>query len=63
MKIEYVWELSQTITAPPSQALDFIIYAARMHDLRMILALGNFWDAYSRPEDFLYWAYPRGGLH
>eukprot|EP00983_Pelagomonas_calceolata_P106666 1159258-Pelagomonas_calceolata.AAC.4 len=41
-----------------SQALDFIVYVAGMHNLKLILALGNFWNAYKAPEEFLYWANP-----
>jgi hypothetical protein len=29
------------------QALDFIIYAAQATGLKLILALGNFWDAFN----------------
>jgi hypothetical protein len=36
------------------------VYAAAKHKQRLILALGNFWDAYKAPEKFLYWANPYG---
>lgn len=35
---------SMCVIAP--QALDFIIYAAGQYNLRLVMALGNFWNAF-----------------
>jgi endo-1,4-beta-mannosidase len=43
------------------QALDFIVYCARVHGIRLILALGNFWHAYKSPEEFVDYAMGSGG--
>ncbi len=35
------------------QGLDLIISLARKHGLKLVLALGNFWEAYRSPEDWM----------
>ncbi len=36
--------------------LDFLVWAAKLRGIRLVLALGNFWNAYKAPEEFLAWA-------
>ncbi len=36
--------------------LDYIVASAGKRNLKLVLALGNLWNAYMAPEDFLKWA-------
>jgi hypothetical protein len=36
--------------------MDYVIWAAKRRGLMLTLTMGNFWNAYLGPEDFLMWA-------
>lgn len=36
--------------------MDYVIWAAKRRGLMLTLTMGNFWNAYRGPEDFLMWA-------
>jgi mannan endo-1,4-beta-mannosidase len=45
------------------QGLDYVVASAGRHGVRLVLCLGNFWDAYQvTPDNFLRWANPGGWL-
>lgn len=33
--------------------LDYVVWAAKVKGIKLVLALGNFWSAYKGPEEFL----------
>lgn len=36
--------------------MDYVIWAAKRRGLMLTLTMGNFWNAYRGPEDFVLWA-------
>jgi hypothetical protein len=36
--------------------MDYVIWAAKRRGLMLTLTMGNLWNAYRGPEDFLLWA-------
>lgn len=36
--------------------MDYVIWAAKRRGLMLTLTMGNFWNAYRGPEDFLLWS-------
>jgi mannan endo-1,4-beta-mannosidase len=58
-----VWAFNTRLPFGPGQYdeeqfkhLDYIVASAAKHDIKLVLALGNLWNAYMAPEDFLRWA-------
>lgn len=60
-RLTSLWSFCVPSFAASIQALDFIVYCAKLFDVKLILALGNFWDAYKGPEDFLWYAMGAAG--
>ncbi|KAL6759924.1 glycoside hydrolase superfamily [Haematococcus lacustris] len=68
MRVVRTWGFNSRMPAAPGvydeeqfQALDFIIYASGAHGLKLQLALGNFWNAYKAPEEFVWWGMGTNG--
>ena len=38
------------------EGLDYLIYSAGRHNVKLVLALGNLWNAYKGPEEFVEYA-------